>query len=287
MSTQITTAHIQQYNANIQLLAQQKGSRLRMCVREESQQGKHQFYDQIGATAARKRTSRHSDTPRMDTPHSRRRVTLDDYDWADLVDKEDLRKTLTDPTGKYTVNAVNAMGRAMDDALITAALGTAYTGENGATSTTFDTTNNQIAVASAGLTLAKLLTAKEILDGYDIDEDIQRYIAVTSDQVSDLLNTTEVKSSDYNTVKALAAGQIDTFMGFKFKRTERLGVDSSSNRRVIAWAETGLLLAIGQDIITDVGPRRDKNNATQVFVSMGIGATRMDEKEVVEILCAE
>ena len=63
MSFEITTAFVQQYRANIQLLSQQKGSRLRSAVREESQVGKNGFYDQIGATTARKRTERHGDTP--------------------------------------------------------------------------------------------------------------------------------------------------------------------------------------------------------------------------------
>ena len=80
MSVQITTAFVRQYHSNVVHLSQQKGSRLRMGVRVEMVNGKSSFYDQIAATAARKRTSRHADTPRMDTPHKRRRVTLDDYD---------------------------------------------------------------------------------------------------------------------------------------------------------------------------------------------------------------
>ena len=67
-------------------LAQQKGSRLRDAVRSESVTGKSHFFERIGSTAALKRTSRHADTPRVDTPHSRRRATMEDYDWADLID---------------------------------------------------------------------------------------------------------------------------------------------------------------------------------------------------------
>lgn len=80
MSTQITTAFVQQYKANVYHLTQQKGSKLRRAVRVESVTGKNAYFEQIGATAARKRTTRHADTPRMETPHSRRRVALEDYD---------------------------------------------------------------------------------------------------------------------------------------------------------------------------------------------------------------
>ena len=109
MSTQITTAFIEQYSANVQHLAQQKGSRLRSAVVNETVVGKNAFFEQIGKTAARQRTSRHSDTPRMDTPHARRRVSLTDYDWADLIDNEDRVRMLIDPTSPYAQAAANAM----------------------------------------------------------------------------------------------------------------------------------------------------------------------------------
>ena len=290
MSVQVTTAFVKQYNANIELLSQQMGVRIGKFVRLESQTGEHQFFDQISATAAVLLTSRHSDTPIVDTPHARRRVTLSDYVLADLIDELDKVKILADPTSAYAMNIAMAMGRAKDDAIINAAFATAYTGQDGGTSTSFDTANNQIAASATGLTLAKLLVAKEILDGYDIDPSIPRHIACAPGQISDLLNTSEIKSSDYNTVKALARGELNTFLGFEFHMTNRLGVNGASARRVICWAEDGLLLAVGKD---EKGPkarieeRSDKNYSVQVFNSMSIGATRMDEQKVIEILCTE
>lgn len=286
MSTEITTAMVEQYSANVQILMQQKESRLRPLVRVEAGVvGKNAFFDQLNSTAAVLRTQRHADTPLVSTPHLRRRVSLGDYDWADLIDNMDLKKILTDPASAYALNARNAMNRAMDDVLVTASLGTAYGGVDGSTSYTFNTSNNQIANASTGLTLAKLLSAKQILDANEVDDD-DRFCVIGSKQLSDLLNTAEVKSSDYNTVKALAAGSIDTFLGFKFIRSERLSV-ASSIRKCIAGQKNSLLLAIGLEVIVDVGPRRDKNMANQVYLGMSIGATRMDEKGIVEIDCLE
>tara|TARA_R100001591_G_scaffold41493_1_gene52887 strand:+ start:1321 stop:1551 length:231 start_codon:yes stop_codon:yes gene_type:complete len=71
MSTQITTAFVQQFSANIQMLSQQKGSLLRNAVDSESVNGEKAFFDQVGAAAAVLRTSRHADTPLVETPHSR------------------------------------------------------------------------------------------------------------------------------------------------------------------------------------------------------------------------
>ena len=277
---------VEQYSANVQILMQQKESRLRPLVRVEAGVvGKNAFFNQLNATAAVKRTTRHADTPLVNTPHLRRRVSLGDYDWADLVDNMDVKKVLTDPTSNYAINARNAMNRAMDDEIITAFLATAYGGVDGSTSYSFDTSYNLIAAASAGMTIAKLRSAKQILDGNEVDEE-DRFVVLGSKQVQDLLGTTEVTSADYNTVRALASGQIDTFLGFKFVRTERLTL-SSTTRKCIAGQKNSILLAIGLDIVTDVGPRRDKNMATQVYLGMSIGATRMDEDGIVEIDCIE
>jgi len=193
---------------------------------------------------------------------------------------------LIDPTSSYAASAAFAMGRAKDDAIITAATGSASTGESGSTSTALPS-GQKIAVATAGLTLAKLLSAKEILDSNEADPDMQRNIAVTAKQVTDLLNTTEIKDSDYNTVKALAQGQINSFLGFNFVRTERLGTDSNGDRQVICWVQDGILLATGKDATSKISEMPTKNYSTQVFYSQTIGATRMEEEKVVEIACAE
>jgi len=286
MSFEITTAMVQQYNDNVVLLQQQKPSRLRPCVREEGVQGEYGFFDQIDQTAAQKRTQRHGDTPLISTPHVRRRVAPTPYDWADLIDNFDRPTLITDPTSKYAVNAVAAMNRAIDDEIIACALATAYGGRDGTSTYAFPTSTHQIAHGSASLTIGKLLTAKEILDSYENDPDEPRFLILNAKQVTALLQTTEIKSIDYNTVKALAAGQIDTFLGFKFIRTERLK-KVSTTRSCLAWSQNSILLGIGTDIITRVSERADKNYATQVYVGMFIGATRMDEKGVVEIQATE
>ena len=220
MSTEITTAMVEQYKANVELLSQQQGSRLRNSVRIEPVTGKNAFFEQIGATAAQVKTTRHMDTPQTDTPHARRRVSMEDYVWADYIDKEDKVRTLIDPTSPYAVNAVNAFGRSMDDVIITALGGTAYTGVAGGTATTLPS-GQKIAEGNTGLTIAKLIEAKGLFWSNDVEEE-QMFLVCTGKQLEDLLATEEVSSADYNTVKALVKGEINTFMGFEFIRSERL-----------------------------------------------------------------
>ena len=286
MSTQITTAFVNQFSANVQMLSQQMGSILRAAVDVETVNGEKAFFDQVGSAAAVKRTTRHGDTPMVETPHERRMVTMADYEYADLIDDQDRVRLLIDPTSTYGRAAAAAMGRAMDDEIIAAALGTAQTGKDGGTSTTLPA-GQKIAVASAGLTIAKLVSAKELLDAASVDPSIPRHIVVSPKQISDLLNNTTVTSSDFNTVKALAQGEINSFVGFNFIVSNRLTTDGSGDRQVIAFAGDGIKLAVGKEPAARIDERADKSYSTQVYYCQTIGATRMEEEKVIEIACSE
>jgi len=286
MSTQITTAFVEQYSSNIQMLSQQKGSLLRDKVRLESVVGKNAFFDQVGSVTATVRSSRHSDTPQADTPHSRRRVTLVDYEFADLIDDLDKVRMLADPTSSYAQAAAYAMGRAMDDNIIAAATGTAYTGVAGGTSTSLPAGQIISEAGTGRMTIAKLRTAKEILDLADVDPSLPRFIVVGPKQITDLLGTTEVTSSDYNVVKALASGDINSFLGFNFVVSNRLAV-ASSIRDCFAFVNDGIALAVGKDVTARIDERADKGYATQVYYSAAFGATRMEEEKVVKIQAYE
>ena len=116
---------------------------------------------------------------------------------------------------------------------------------------------------------------------------IPRYIAVGPKQIEDLLGTTQVTSSDFNTVKALVSGDVDTFMGFRFIMSNRLAVSATDVRTCFAWAEDGLTLGMGKDISARIDERADKGYATQVYYCMSIGAVRMEENKVCQIFCDE
>jgi len=277
MSTQITVSFVQQYRANLLMLSQQKGSRYRGTVRNEMVTGKTAYFDRVGAVAMVQSTSRHDDTPQIDTPHSRRKVDLVTYRWADLIDKADKVRMLSDPQSEYAQLGAFAAGRTMDSAIIAAANGTAYSGETGATSVPLPSAQ-KVAAASTGLTVAKLISAKEILDTGDVDPASPRTIAVRPDGITDLLGTTQVTSADYNTVRALVAGQIDTFMGFKFIVSNLV-----PSGKALVWSRDAMALAVGSDPVVRISERADKNYATQVFVEFDIGATRVEDAGVVEI----
>jgi len=286
MSSQITTAFVQQYSNNVQMLSQQKGSLLRNAVDVETVVGKNMFVDQVGSATAVKRVSRHASTPQIDTPHQRRRLSLVDYEYADLIDNQDKVRMLIDPTSSYAQAAAYALGRAMDDEIILAATGNAYSGETGSTVVPLPASQIITEAGTTGMTIDKLRQAKEILDSNSVDPSIPRYIVVGPKQISDLLGTTQITSSDFNTVKALANGEVNTFLGFNFIVSNRLS-KTGSKRLALVWAMDGCKMAIGQDLMTRIDERSDKGYATQIYVCQSIGATRMEEEKVCTIECVE
>jgi len=295
MSFQVTENMVQQYANNFRMLYQQKVSRLRpWCQIESGIVGTSKSVERMGKSEAYDITSRHADTKFVETPHSRRWLDLSDKGWADLIDKLDKLRLLADPTNGYAMMANAALNRAMDDVIISAARGNA---RSNAGLVALPSTQ-KVAVTASSLTLAKLLATKEILDSNEVDDDASmqadgqggtpsRVIVVNSKMLTNLYGTTEIKSVDYNSVKALAQGTIDTFLGFKFVRTERLPKDGTATTGyALAWSRSCVALGIGQEINTSVDKRPDKNNAYQVFADMSIGATRVEDEGVVEIACA-
>ncbi|MEQ8246087.1 MAG: phage capsid protein [Alphaproteobacteria bacterium] len=285
MSTQITQAFVQHYRENVIQLAQQKTSRLRAAVSEEKVTGEAAYFDLIGASAAQKRTTRHGDTPLVETPHTRRKAVLTDYEWADLIDRQDQVRMLSSMQSEYVQAGGMAMGRAIDDVIIAAFNATAITGKDGTGSQAFPA-GQQVGVGAAGLTLTKLRAAAKLLDQGEVEKE-DRFIVTSAEQIDDLLGDTQVTSSDYNTVKALKHGEIDSFLGFRFLHSERLPVDGNGDRLCFAWQKRGMKLAFGEDVVTKITERSDKSYAMQVYLCMTLGAVRMEEARVVEIACAE
>lgn len=283
MANTISKAFVEQFKSNVVHLAQQRGSRLKDAVRTETVTGEKHNFERIGSMDSVEKTTRHTDTPVLDVPHSRRVVSMRDWQWADLIDQEDKIRMLISPQSEYTKTGGYAMGRRWDKLVIDSATAAATDGDG--TSVAFPA-GNKVAHASGGMTVAKILAAREILLANDVDEESDpMFFVIGSGELTDLLNTTEVKSSDYNTVKALAKGELSDFAGFSFIRSEQLNVDTSGTnfRKCLAFVKSGLGLAIGADVSTRIDDRADKSYATQVYMSFSAAATRIEEEKVIEV----
>ncbi len=301
MSTQIPIAFVDQVMSNILILSQQEPALLRGTCRPEPITGDTMYVERIGPKDAQLRGARHGATPISDADHSRRKLSMADYVVpADLIDKPDRLKMLIDPQSVYAQNQAFSLNRAIDDVVITALGGSVYGGHTGATTIAvgavgecrlIDSDGTIVAAGGVhagavetGLTIAKLLTCKELLDDANISTFRQRHFVTNPHNINQLLNTTEVKSSDYSTVKALAQGFIDTYMGFKFIMSTRLatGTDTAAIRSY-AFAQDAVVLAVAEEPNVNIDILPEKLHSTQVYSTLSIGATRVEGPAVVSI----
>lgn len=292
MSVNLTTHFVQQYSTNIQLLLQQKGSKLRDSVTVGSYTGKAASpVDQVGAIEMQPVTSRFAAMSRVDAPTDRRWVYPSDFDLPQLIDSFDKLRLITDPKSSYVQNAVMAAGRKFDRLITSAFTGTAKTGETGSTSTIF-TAANEVDVAVGGanskLNVAKIKAVKELMMANYIDFDMEdAYIGITAADHAALLNEIQVISSDFNGNGAvLKDGKIDSFLGFKFIHCELIESALAGTNEVTlpVWVKSGMHLGIWNDIENSVDRRADlQGRPWQIYTFMTAGATRLEEDKVYAI----
>lgn len=317
MSFNVNQAFVQQYSTNVMMLLQQQGSKLRPAVNSMSFTGKAaSVAEQFGSVSPVRNQSRHSDTPLISTPQDKRWMYPNDYDWADLIDSQDKLRMLVDPTSSYAMAGAWAMGRAIDDEVISNFFNANNTGENGTVSTgllsAFNSGSQMVAgtvgaSAATGLNIAKLRRAKRILMEGLVDTDNDQLFAVLSArQHDDLLNEAQAISLDYNTKPVLVDGKISSFMGINFIISERIpgasGFNTAINPAIASgssdgnyttgsrwmvpvFAKSGVALGVWNDITTSIDRRPDKRNSYQVYVTGTFGATRLEERRCVIINC--
>ena len=296
MSQTIDVAFVKQFTDGITLLQQEMGGSLREGVSVESGiKGDRAFFDQIDSVEMSEVTNRHGDTPLTDVPHKRRMLTLKPFDLADMVDRPDLVRTLNDPTNSYVQSFARAAGRKEDKIIIDAFDAVASTGVDGSGSASFDTstviagnTGYEIAVGTTSLTTAKLTQARAMLEASNNMEggDYQWYVVANAAARKGMLDDAQFQDSDFNSIKALVHGEVDTWLGFKFLKSEQLPI-AGNNRSIYAWCKHDMKLGVGMAPKGHIDVRPDKRHGTQIRYEMDEGAVRMSEKGVVRILCDE
>lgn len=311
MANTIETSFVNQFSSNVYHLSQQKDSRVwSLFGRRETLNAEEAYFDRLGLTDAMEKVGRNADTTYVDVPYTRRRLTMRDYFWATLVDKTDKLRIIHQPESEYSKAARAAMARKMDDIGIAALLGTVYTGKTGATPVVLPLEQKLASFAagvSSGFNLEILRQLKYKFDAAEVD-DMDRHIILGAKELMDLLREEELTSQDYATVKALVNGELNQFMGFTFHRIERLpfttaityfdpangqvgesgGVFTAQaaigSKRCIAFQASAMIAGIGENLTARVSEMPNKHYSNQVYLSMSLGAMRMEEVKVIEVI---
>lgn len=288
MAATITASFIDQFSANIHTLVREGASKTRNVFPVEMAPGEKHFFDRLDKLTVTEVATRKEETSLQDPAHTRRMATLKRYAGHTYLDDLDKIKMLLEPTSEYARALADAHADNYDVDVYNALLGTASTGRDGTGSTAFDTTNQQIAHGSAGLTVAKFNQALRILEGNEIDIDRAPLVCFMGAlAVEDLLgdSSNQFTSFDFQDNKTLATGRLPSFRGVSIIRTQRIPDETADTTyRAIMCTPDALKVAMKEDMSIKTAERPDLNYVTQISAYMSFGSVRMEEKKVVDIL---
>lgn len=278
MAIQVSNAFVTLFDAEVKQ-AYQGESALRNTVRLRTgvEAATHKF-PKIGKGVATVRVPQTDVTP-LNVTYAQVTCTLSDYIAAEYSDIFNQAKINFDERQELVQVVSKSIARRQDQMIIDALTN----------SSTSLTVASSVGGANTNLNLDKLLSAKKQLDANNVPP-TDRFVVIHANNLASLLDETEVKSSDFNTVKALVAGQLDTYLGFKFitigDRSEGGLPLSSGDRKVYAFHKQAVGMAEGMGLTTriDYIPEKTSYLVASMFSA---GAVAIDAEGIVEITCDE
>lgn len=287
-----------QYTTALELLLQQKVSKLRGLVDSGAHVGKQASpIQQIAPLEFKAAGARYSPIQFQLAQFTRRWVYPTDKELGVPIDKFDQLKTIVSPQPGITMAVSAAANRFFDDVIIAAAFASATTGVDSSTvntetwpATTFLVADTFDSQTSIGLSYAKLVEGRRILQNYQNDLDAETVtVACGSQQNSDLLKAMEVVDSDWKTSGAVERGMVRDILGCQIVHSERLQtsvVSGNTVRNVIMFVRSGMYLGIWKDMEIYVDERKDLvGRPWQLYAMLSAGATRTQLGKVIQINC--
>lgn len=278
MAISVSNAFVTLFDAEVKQ-AYQGESALRNTVRLRTgvEAATHKF-PKIGKGVATVRVPQTDVTP-LNVTYAQVTCTLSDYIAAEYSDIFNQAKINFDERQELVQVVSKSIARRQDQMIIDALVN----------SSTSLTVASSVGGANTNLNLDKLLAAKKALDAGNVPP-TDRFVIIHANNLASLLDETEVKSSDFNTVKALVAGQLDTYLGFKFitigDRSEGGLPLSSGDRKIYAFHKQAVGMAEGMGLTTRIDYIAEKTSYL-VASMFSAGAVAIDAEGIVEITCDE
>ena len=198
-------------------------------------------FRRMGKGLANQKSTSDLVTP-MNVAHEFKTATLTNWNAPEYTDIFDQADVNFDEKQELASTIADAIGRRCDQLVIDAL--------DGSTPDAAD-----IVHGGVSLTMAKIIAAQVSLRGQNV-QNSNLYAAVNAAGLGGLLNDEKATSSDYQTVKALVSGDVNSLAGFQFiilgDRTEG-GLSVTANT-VDSWffQRDAVGLAIGIDMKTSV-----------------------------------
>lgn len=273
MANTIDQAFVEQFEREVKLAYQRKGSLLRNTVRTKKNiVGDGTTFQKLGAGKATNK-ARNGNVVPMNPVHSNVKCTLADKYAPEYIDKLDEYKTNIDERSALVNTSAYALGRETDDQIITALAGATTT----------------IVHGSAGMTKAKFQEALfENLLTNDVPDDGDIVMVIGPQQWGDLMDISEFASADYVNAENVAwIGKHQAKIWSNVLILMHSGLTlSSTTRYCYMYHKTAVGQGSGKEVETMIDWIPEKV-AHLVNSCMSMGACLIDQNGIVEIECTE
>ena len=282
MSKFLTAAAVIEFDSEVKHAYQGMGKLRNTVTVRTNVTGESYKFAGSGKGLANQKASQADVTP-MDITYTRPTATLEDWNAPEYTDIFDQAEVNFDEKQELAMTIAEAITRREDQIIIDAMNNGTYDAAPGT-----DSTKGLLITAATALTVADLRQASTKGLTKRGVEGKERTIALTADSLDQLLATTQVTNSDYNSVKALVNGEVDTFLGFKFcviETREEGGLpgDGTATCTSFAYHKKAVGYAVGLDMKTTVDWIAQKTS----WLSNGIlkaGAVIRENAGVVKIV---
>lgn len=177
-------------------------------------------------------------------------ATLADWHASDYTDIFDQATVNFDEKQELAKSVAMAMGRRSDQ-IVYDAMGL---------SANVAAVGTNVGGTASGMNLDKVLRASKILNGAGAPMQ-GRHLLINARGLEQCLLISQFSSADYNNLRALQSGEINTFAGFMWHVMDDrnaageeggLSVPSGSLRQAFAWHQDSVGFAVGIDIATEI-----------------------------------
>jgi hypothetical protein len=293
----ITDAHKIEYGRNVELAVQQRKSRFEQGFTYHNDwRGRTMIFDELMApTQAIIDGARGGDTPNIDAQIEPVGVVPHQIEWGKVIEKEDAIKALTDYQSPYVQNGAAAIVRGRDSVFSASLFGNRLTGQDGATSTAWDSTGRVVAkevgssdgATDTGMNVRKIQRAKRLLRAQYIDLDMEDLWGVLNAQeMEELYNDIITINTDFAKMAVLDHDKREVHMvaGVQFAHFEGKADYDSTHYASAIWCKSGMHYGDFDPLSINVQPNPAKKYRPHPYMENWWGASRSEDAKVIKIV---
>lgn len=285
------------FQANVRQISQQQGSKLRAFTDSWSPSAVNGHWDVLGAGEASDKTRDTASSGNETGRQYYRRVAIatpsNDHE---LIESHDPSLMLSDPKSKIVTSLGMSMGRSMDSKILAAAVGNATTVTRTAASEPEHAASALPAsqIVGDGTTPITFDMITEIMEKFnqaDVDESLEKIAVIGPRQIRELLNLTEVTSSDYvnreQLQKMSGVGVAAGYFGWTWIMSTRLPIPATGERSCVFMTRDAIGFNIPQDVWTMCERDSSRQYAWRPYAEYTGGAVRIEDAKVVRAHVAD